>query len=196
MAGFRDAFLRWRWLSILTRDAIGTAVFAIFAFAPALASNPLALAQLPVRHGGAFALVLDLAQVVPLAGRRRWPAWCLAVVGVGFAAYQCLGYPGSFSSVGLIFALYAAGAHQQRHRRLIVAAATAGYAALAVALAALHSPSAPSTTSRSTSCSRGAGAPVRWCGHGSSGRPTGSGGSPPRRPRPSGRTSRGSCTTW
>jgi signal transduction histidine kinase len=140
MAGFRDAFLRWRSLGILARDAIGTAVFAIFAFAPALASNPLALAQLPVRHGGAFALVLDLAQVVPLAGRRRWPAWCLAVVGVGFAAYQCLGYPGSFSSVGLIFALYAAGAHQQRHRRLTVAAATAGYAALAVALAALHAP--------------------------------------------------------
>jgi len=44
VAGFRDAFERWRSLSILTRDAIGTAVFAVFAFAPALASNPPALA--------------------------------------------------------------------------------------------------------------------------------------------------------
>jgi signal transduction histidine kinase len=139
----RGAFQWWRSRSALLRDAIGTAVFTVVAFLPLLAANGVVLGELPTRHGGPLATVLALAQVLPLAVRRRWPAACLTVVGVGFAACQCLGYPGSFTSVGLPLALYSAGAHEQRFRRGLASAATAAYVATAIALTALHSPERP-----------------------------------------------------
>lgn len=138
-AGIRGALGWWRSLSTLLRDVIGTAVFAVVAFLPLLAAEGTEFGELPARHGGSLATVLALAQVVPLAVRRRWPAACLAIVGAGFAAYQCLGYPASFTSLGLPLALYAAGAYQPRFRRGLAAGATAAYVATAIALAALHS---------------------------------------------------------
>jgi signal transduction histidine kinase len=110
------------------------------ALLPFLADSGVELGELPHRHGGAVAGILALAQVLPLAGRRRWPAACLAVVGTAFGIYQGLGYPGSFTTVGLILALYAAGAYQRRFRRGLAAAATAAYLGLTILLAVLHSP--------------------------------------------------------
>jgi signal transduction histidine kinase len=142
-AGAQDALRRWRSLSTLLRDAIGAAVFTVVAFLPFLAANGVVLGELPARPGSPLATGLALAQVLPLAVRRRWPAACLAVVGVSFAAYQCLGYPGSFTSEGLLLALYAAGAHERRRRPGLAAAATVAYVATASALAALHSAERP-----------------------------------------------------
>ncbi|MGH3212199.1 MAG: sensor histidine kinase [Trebonia sp.] len=138
-AGVQDALRRWRSLSTLLRDAIGATVLTVVGFLPFLAANGVLFGELPTRNGGALATVLALAQVLPLAVRRRWPAICLAVVGAAFAAYQCLGYPVSFTSEGLPLALYAAGAHQPRFRRGLAAGATVAYVATAVAVAALHS---------------------------------------------------------
>lgn len=98
------------------------------------------MAEVPHRPGGVFATILAVAQVLPLAGRRRWPAVCLAVVGTAFGLYQVLGYPGSFTSVGIILALYAAGAYQRRFRRGLVLTASAASVALSSVLAALGSP--------------------------------------------------------
>ena len=130
----------WRSRGELFRDIIGAAAFTGVAFLPFLADSGVALGELPHRHAGALALVLAFAQVLPLAVRRRWPAACLAVVGTGFAVYQCLGYPSWFGSVGFIVALYASGAYQRRFRRGLAAIGTAAYVALAVVLAVEHSP--------------------------------------------------------
>ena len=138
-ANARSALRWWRSRSVLFRDVTGTAVFAAVAFLPWLAAEGAVFGAVTARPGGPLATVLALAQVLPLAGRRRWPAACLAVVGAAFAAYQCLGYPASFASEGLPLALYAAGAHQPRFRRGLAAGATAAYAATAIALACLHS---------------------------------------------------------
>ena len=138
-ANARSALRWWRSRSVLFRDVTGTAVFAVVAFLPWLAAEGVVFGEVPPRPGGPLAIVLALAQVLPLAGRRRWPAACLAVVGVASAAYQCLGYPASFASEGLPLALYAAGAYQPRFRRGLAAGATAAYAATAIALACLHS---------------------------------------------------------
>ena len=130
----------WRARSELFRDAVGAAVFAGVGFLPFLANSGVALGELPHRQGGAPALVLALAQVLPLAVRRRWPAVCFAVTGTAFAVYQCLGYPNSFTSVGFILALYASGAYQRRLRAGLVVTGTAAYVILAVVLAVLRSP--------------------------------------------------------
>jgi signal transduction histidine kinase len=114
-------------------------VFTVVAFLPVLAAEGIVFGEVPARPAGPLAIVLALAQVLPLAGRRRWPAAGLAIVGAGFAAYQCLGYPVSFTSEGLAIALYAAGAHQPRFRHKLAVGATAAYVATAIALASLHS---------------------------------------------------------
>ncbi len=138
-ANARSALRWWRSRSVLFRDVTGTAVFAAVAFSPWLAAEGVVLGEVPARAGGPLAIALALAQVLPLAGRRRWPAACLAVVGAAFAAYQCLGYPASFASEGLPLALYAAGAYQPRFRHGLAAGVTAAYVATAIALACLHS---------------------------------------------------------
>jgi signal transduction histidine kinase len=96
-----------------------------------------------VHQAGQPAVLLALAQSLPLVVRRRWAALALAVVACAFAAYQLLGYPASFTSVGVLLALYSAGAHEAIFRRELVLGATASYVVLAVALHGLGSPARP-----------------------------------------------------
>jgi signal transduction histidine kinase len=126
-----DAAVWDRWLAV---------VFTGLAFIPPLSTMSAQLGDLPRRPGGAFSLVLVLAQTLPLAVRSRWPAACLAVVGLSFAAYESLGYPPQFGSVTVYLALYSVGAHQERFRRGLAVIATAAYVVLAAVLYALGSP--------------------------------------------------------
>ena len=114
---------------------------AALAFVPTVSHIGPEIGDLPARHAGVVVgLVLTLALCLPLAVRSRWPAVCLVVIGSAFAADQVLGYPDTFSKVGLLLALYAAGAHLARFRRGLGAAITAAYVVLAVILHALGSP--------------------------------------------------------
>jgi hypothetical protein len=128
---------------VLAQDAGLAAAFTVLGLLPPLAGNGLRLGGLPVHPGGPLAVLLALAQCLPLVVRRRWPALALALVACAFAAYQLLGYPRSFSSVGLLLALYAAGAHEASFRRELIIGATASYVVLAVALAGLGGPARP-----------------------------------------------------
>ena len=116
-----DTVMWDRWLAV---------VFTGLAFVPALSSVSAEFGDLPRRQAGVLALVLMLAQTVPLAVRSRRPAVCLAVVGMAFAIYESLGYPPQFGSVTVYLALYSAGAHQERFRRGAAVAATAAYVVL------------------------------------------------------------------
>jgi hypothetical protein len=134
----------WRARSGLLRDTVGALAFTVVALLPPFASNGVALGEfLPPHRGGAAAVLLALAQTLPLALRRRAPAVALAVIGAAFAVYQCLNYTPSFTTTGIILALYAAGAHQQRLRLLELAVLSAGYLVVALVLAGLHSPESP-----------------------------------------------------
>jgi signal transduction histidine kinase len=84
-------------------------------------------------------VLLTLGQTLPLAVRTRWPAACLAVAGTSFAVHECLGYPPTFGSLALYVALYSAGAHQDRFRWVVPAAATGAYVAFGVVLHVLGS---------------------------------------------------------
>jgi signal transduction histidine kinase len=140
---FRVPLRWWRTRGVFTRDAVFATAFTIVGFMPALAAQGVLLGQLPVHRAGSVAFLLNLGQCLPLALRRRSPAVALAVVACAFAAYQLLGYPPSFTSVGLLLALYAAGAWEATFRRELVVGATASYVVLAVALDGLGSKQRP-----------------------------------------------------
>jgi signal transduction histidine kinase len=112
----------------------------VLAFVPLLSAVTAEIGDLPERRADVLGVAPTLTQCVPLAIRTRWPAACLAVVGTGFAVHQAMSYPATFGSIGLYLALYAAGAHQQRFRRVLAAVAAAGYAVLALVLHSLGSP--------------------------------------------------------
>jgi len=125
------------------QDGALAAVLTAAAFVPQFQGKGVAMGQLSLRHADALADALTVAQSLPLALRRRQPAVCLAVIGGAFAAYQSLGYPSTLASVGLLMALYSAGAYARRLRGQLGAAASAAYVALAIVLHDLHAPQRP-----------------------------------------------------
>jgi signal transduction histidine kinase len=124
-----------------TKDSVLAGVVTVLAFAPTLAHIGPEIGDLPRREAGAVTgVVLTLTMCLPLAVRTRLPGVCLSVIGAAFAVGQVLGYPDTFAKVGLLLALYAAGAHQVRFRRGLAVSLTAGYAVLALTLHNLGSP--------------------------------------------------------
>ncbi|NUR59520.1 MAG: two-component sensor histidine kinase [Catenulispora sp.] len=132
-----------RWWGSRSADAKNYAaafVLTVLAFAAPLSRIGAQFGGLP-QHGGSLVnVLLTLGQTLPLAVRTRWPAICLAVAGTSFALHEVLGQPMTVGSLGLYFALYSAGAHQNRHRWVVPLAATGVYAVFAVVLWALGSP--------------------------------------------------------
>ncbi|RSN43449.1 two-component sensor histidine kinase [Amycolatopsis sp. WAC 04197] len=130
----------WRDLPSSTKDSLLAATLTVLAFAPTVAHIGPEIGDLPQRETSGIGAALTLAMCLPLAVRTRMPAVCLSVIGTAFAIGQVLGYPDTFGKVGILLALYAAGAHLTRFRRALAATLTAGYAALAVVLHNLGSP--------------------------------------------------------
>ena len=125
--------MRWRPLVV-------PGLLAGAAFVPGVAELGLEVGELRLRPASALSVALVLAQCLPLVARRRWPGPVLLVVGAAFAAYQVLGYPVTIAGFGLAIALYNAGAHLTRWRRVTMAAASGAYAVMAVVLHLRHSP--------------------------------------------------------
>ena len=124
-------------------DALLAAALAGLGLVPTLSAIGVQLGDLPERPPDALSVTLLLAQCAPLAFRRRRPAICLAVVGAALALDEVLGCPPTFASIGLYVALYSAGAYLERFRPAVAAAASVGFAALAVTLSHLGSPNRP-----------------------------------------------------
>jgi signal transduction histidine kinase len=135
--------LRNRWASVTpqVRDRALAAAVTTAAFVPGLAMLGAQFGDLPRHDGGFPAVLLVLGQTLPLAVRSRWPAATLAIIGTCFAAHEILAYPPSIGSLALYFALYSAGAREERFRRALPAAASAGYAGFAVLAILRGSPS-------------------------------------------------------
>ncbi|WP_420313427.1 sensor histidine kinase [Streptomyces sp. YS-B37] len=131
---------RWKEQDAFLKDAVLALLLTLLAFVPTLSAIGAQIGDLPERPANALGLALVLAQTLPLAARRRWPAGCLVAVAAAFAVHQALGFATTFGSMGLYLALYSAGAHQVRFRLGLAGVATAGYVVLAVALHRLGSP--------------------------------------------------------
>jgi signal transduction histidine kinase len=119
--------------SPLLRDSALALALALIAFVPPLATHGTRLGELPHRSLDALAVAAALAQSLPLALRRLWPAATLAVVAAGFAVQELRGYV-TFASMGLLIAIYSAAAHQRYLRRWTAGAATAAYVTLSIGL--------------------------------------------------------------
>lgn len=203
---FRQGLLRTPWLRVplerwkeqdaFLKDGVLALVLTLLAFVPTLSVIGAQIGDLPERPANALGLGLILAQTLPLAARRRWPAGCLAVVAAAFAVHQALGFATTFGSMGLYLALYSAGAHQVRFRLGLAAVASAGYVVLAVVLHRLGSPQETTDYLAFYLVLAAVRLVGSGCAHGAAKRRNG-GGWPPSWPRPpSGRGSPGSCTTW
>jgi signal transduction histidine kinase len=132
---------RWAGVTLPVRDGGLAVAVTAAAFVPGLGMLGAQFGDLPRHDGDLLAVVLVLGQTLPLAVRSRWPAAALAVTGICFAAHEVLAYPPSIGSLALYFALYSAGAHQERFRRALTATASAGYVVFAVLLTLRGSPS-------------------------------------------------------
>ncbi|MEU3529102.1 histidine kinase [Streptomyces sp. NPDC038707] len=133
-------FERWQERDGFLKDGVLALVLPLLAFVPTLSTIGGQIGDLPERPTNALSIALILAQTLPLAARRRWPALCLAVVAAAFAVYQALGFATTLASWGLYLALYSAGAHQVRFRRHLAGVVSAGYGVLALVLDHLGSP--------------------------------------------------------
>lgn len=111
------------------------APLALVLFAASLVyhSNGTELGGLPTRPYDALAVAAVALQCLPLAGRRRWPVACFALVALGFALDQLRGYH-TFAGTALPIALISVASLLEHHRRATALAFTTAYVPLAVAL--------------------------------------------------------------
>ncbi|MCA2223338.1 sensor histidine kinase [Nonomuraea aurantiaca] len=123
----------WRRCDVTVRDSPLALLLAVTSFLPALQSAGTQVGDVPLRPFDALAVVAVALQSLPLAVRRRWPAVCLVLVSLGFALDQLRGYHAP-AGTGLPIALMSAGAHLERHRRVLAALLSVAYVPLAVAL--------------------------------------------------------------
>ena len=133
----------WRSRNDLLQDSVLAAIFLAAAFTPPLRASGLALGELAAHPLGVPGSILAVAQALPLATRRRWPAISLGVTAAAFALFQLGGYVSSSASIALLVLLYSAGAHAVTGRRALAGAVTIGYGVLALLLALRGSPERP-----------------------------------------------------
>jgi signal transduction histidine kinase len=133
----------WRARDVMVRDAVFAAGVVALTLVPGTGQLGAAIGDLPVRRLDGWGVVLVGLLSVPLALRRRYPGWCLALVGGGFAGYELVGYAPTFATLDGYAALYAAGAYLERGRARVAAGATAGYLLLAIGLHGRGSPQRP-----------------------------------------------------
>ena len=127
---------RWSVLPVAARDGVFAAVLAAVSFLPSLENAGLGLAVPGASRGfDALTAVLILGQSLPLALRRRAPAWCLGIVAASYFVQQGAGGRSMyFAGMGLVIALYSAAAHQKRGRAVTAAALTVAFLGLVIEL--------------------------------------------------------------
>ncbi|MET8852484.1 histidine kinase [Amycolatopsis sp. NPDC004625] len=133
MIDHRRLLARWRRLDPVVRDLPLGLLFLAASFLPALQNHGTELGGVPSRPFDGPAIGVLLLETLPLAGRRRWPALCLALVSLGFAVDQVRGYH-SPASTALAIALMSAGAYAGRRRRTTALLFSASYVVLSVVL--------------------------------------------------------------
>ncbi|WP_460886575.1 sensor histidine kinase [Promicromonospora xylanilytica] len=133
MIDLQQVLDRWHRLDVTVRDLPLALALAGAAFLPMLRDYGTQVGEVPARPLDEWAVLVIALQCLPLAVRRRWPAVCIVLVSLGFAAGQVLGYH-SFAANALGIALVSTGAHLAQRRPLFVVGLSVAYVALAVTL--------------------------------------------------------------
>ncbi|TWF75730.1 signal transduction histidine kinase [Pseudonocardia hierapolitana] len=124
---------RWRRLPVPLRDAPLALLLAAAALVPEVNSNGTQIGGLPTRPMDLLTVAVVALECLPLVVRRRWPALSLALVFLGFAADQVLGYH-TVAGTALPIALLSTAAHLEHHRRTTAVLASAAYVLMVIAL--------------------------------------------------------------
>jgi signal transduction histidine kinase len=90
-----------------------------------IVNQSLAKLGIEFRDTDALAVLLTLAQTVPLVWRRRAPMAVLAVTGLAALAHLAVGYQPTWAEFGVLIALYTVAAHCPQRRSLLAAALVA-----------------------------------------------------------------------
>jgi signal transduction histidine kinase len=127
---------RVRELHPMVADGLLAALVTVLGL-PGLFTADEALARLDIRFRSpdALAVLLTLAQTVPLVWRRRAPGVVLAVTGLATLAHLAFGYPPTWAEFGPLIALYTVAAHRPRRRSAVAAALVAVGLAVYAAIA-------------------------------------------------------------
>jgi len=123
----------WARLDATVRDLPLGLLLMAGSLIPSLHGYGMQVGGVPDRPFDGLAVAAVFLQCLPLAGRRRWPLLCLALVAGGFALDQLRGYH-LFAGTGLAVAVLSAGAHMEQHRSATVLAFSAAFVPLAIAL--------------------------------------------------------------
>jgi signal transduction histidine kinase len=106
-----------------------------------IVNQDLAKLDIQFRDTDALAVLLTLAQTVPLVWRRRAPMAVLAVTGLAALAHLVIGYQPTWAEFGVLIALYTVAAHCPRRQSLGAAALVAAGLAVYVTLVMVRFPS-------------------------------------------------------
>ncbi|MFD1540986.1 sensor histidine kinase [Nonomuraea guangzhouensis] len=142
MVDLRRAQDVWRRCDVTVRDFPFALLLTVVSLLPGFQGNGTQIGNLPTRPYDALAIVVIALECLPLTVRRRWPAAGLVLVVCGFTLDQFLAYH-ALAGTALPIALISAGAHMERHRRVIVIALSAAYLPLMLALDRLGSTERP-----------------------------------------------------
>ncbi|MEK8229031.1 histidine kinase dimerization/phosphoacceptor domain-containing protein [Oerskovia sp. M15] len=124
---------RWSQLDVTVRDLPLAVLLAAASLVPMFHGLGTEIGNLPTRPFDALTVVAIALQCGPITVRRRWPAFCLVLVSIGFALDQLRGYH-TLAGTALVVALLSAGAHLGRGRRTVAILLSGAFAVLAVAL--------------------------------------------------------------
>jgi signal transduction histidine kinase len=130
---------RWRRADVVVRDLPLALLLVVTSFLPLFEGHETQVGDLPARPFDAVAAVVLALEALPLAVRRRAPAWSLGLVSLGFLVGELLSYH-LVAATALPIAVMSAGAHLDHHRRVAAITLSAGYGALAVTLHLLGAP--------------------------------------------------------
>ena len=133
MTGTGHLAARWQQLPVPVRDAPLALLLVSASLIPAVNSNGTQIGDLPTRPMDALSVAVVALECLPLLLRRRRPALCLALVFLGFAVDQVLGYH-TVAGTALPVALLSTAAHLEHHRRTTAVLASAAYVLMVVAL--------------------------------------------------------------
>ncbi|MFD7707394.1 sensor histidine kinase [Streptomyces sp. NPDC059786] len=122
----------WRRLDVVVRDLPLALVCFVLSLVPAFHNHGTQLGGVPDRPSDAVAVAAVAFETLPLAVRRRWPLWCLALVSLGFAADQLRGYH-TLAGSALPVALLTLSSRLERRRQVTAVALSVAFVLLAVA---------------------------------------------------------------
>ena len=157
MIGFRTSPQSgwWRY-DVVVRDLPFALLLTVGALIPALSGYGTRLGDVASREFDAPAVAVVVLECLPLAVRRRWPTVGLALVSLGFAIDQLLGYH-TVAATALAVAVVSAGMHVNRHRRTVAVLGSAAFGLLAIAL------DRPGTGDNAAEFALFASLCARWC---------------------------------